>query len=582
MAPITVPTRPAPRRALPRCARLPREARNPRNDREPSSLLKFRAFRGGARVQGGLHKNGYNPPVGDPLSRRRRVPFRGGSLLRLVIVLALALVVPLLPPAVSSVSAPVVAEGFMVQPLAAVAAPTAIEFGPDGDLYATTLAGDLVRVDLAWTAAGPVAAGAPVRVASGFSQPLGLAFWGSRVFVSESASGAESGRVDGRVVLLDGASRTVVLDGLPNGRHNTNNLRLGPDGLLYVTNGNPNDNGVGGGEPDVLPVSGAILRADPAVLAASPAVFRWPAGVAPSALHAHPANADFRSKVEVYASGFRNVYDVAFSPAGVAYTAMNGADDPSSQDALYRIVPGTDYRFPDCYNEGAPGAVGGGVAVVPNPVLQADCSDAPPADALLGWHVCATGLDVPPAGSPFGNAVYVGECAFFFPEPQRGFTTHDTSHKVARVLLDAAGRAVEVQDFLVGTALVTDVRFGPDGALYVADAEGILRVAAARPTVPVAAAGFSFASPVLVVPAGATVEWRGVALPHTVTTAATPEDALDGRPNDRLNADGDVDSFHRGLPQGGVVRHTFAEPGTYAYYCELHYALGMVGEVVVV
>ncbi|HWH08792.1 MAG TPA: plastocyanin/azurin family copper-binding protein [Candidatus Thermoplasmatota archaeon] len=500
--------------------------------------------------------------------------------MRLVIVLAaLALAAPLAPPAASS-TAPGVLEGFAVAPLVPLAVPTAIEFGPDGDLYATTLGGDVVRVHLAWTAAGPVATGTSV-LASGFSLPLGLAFDGTRVFVSDSHEGAESGRTDGRVTMLDGAARVVVLDGLPNGRHNTNNLRLGPDGLLYVTNGNPNDNGVDGGEADVLPVSGAILRADPDVLAASPAVFRWPAGVAPQDLHAHPANADFRAKVEVFASGFRNVYDVAFSPEGVAYTAMNGADAPSSQDALYRIAPGTDYRFPDCYNEGEPGAVGADVRVVPNPVLEADCTGAPPAAALLGWHVCATGLDVPPAGSPFGRAVYVGECAFFFPEPERGVTRHDTSHKVARVLLDAQGDAVEVQDFLVGTALVTDVRFGPDGALYVADAEGVLRVAPARPTVPVLAAGFSFAPPLLVVPAGTTVEWQGAALPHTVTTAATLDDARAGRANDRANADGDPDTFHRALPQGGVVRHAFAAPGTYAYYCELHRGLGMVGEVVV-
>ena len=500
--------------------------------------------------------------------------------LRLVVLAILALVAPLVPPAASS-PVPGVLDGFTVQPLAPVAAPTAIEFGPDGDLYATTLAGDVVRVDLEWTPAGPVATGAST-VASGFSQPLGLAFVGSRLFVSDSHPGAESGRTDGYVTMLDGATRTVVLDGLPNGRHNTNNLRVGPDGLLYVANGNPNDNGVDGGDADARPVSGAILRADPAVLAASPATFHWPVGVAPNALYADAANADFRSKVEVYASGFRNVYDVAFSPSGVAYTAMNGADAPSSQDALFRIAPGVDHRYPDCFNEGAPGAVGDGVTVVPNPLLGADCSSAPKAAALLGWHVCATGIDAPPAGSPFGNAVYVGECSFFFPEPERGVTQHDTSHKVARVVLDANGDALEVQDFLTGTALVTDVRFGPDGALYVADAEGILRVAAARPTVPVAAAGFSFASPVLVVPAGSTVEWQGVALPHTVTTAASLDDARAGRANDRLNADADADTFHQALPQGGVVRHAFEEPGTYAYFCELHRGLGMVGQVVVV
>lgn len=409
-------------------------------------------------------------------------------------VLLLAAALALLPPTAIPLGVPGIADGYTVSFLAPLAAPTAIEFGPEGALYATTAAGDVMRVDLAWTAAGPVALGAS-RFATGFSLPLGLVFHEDTLFVADSHGGAESGRTDGRVTAVslslgticvgDGCRvevqpgpRKVVLDGLPNGRHNTNNLRIGPDGLLYITNGNPNDNGVEGGDADVLPVSGAILRADPDVLWDSPTVFRWPAGVAPQDLAAHPANTDFRSKVEVFASGFRNVYDVAFSPAGIAYTAMNGADLPSSQDALFRITPGTDYRFPDCYQEGPPGGVGDDIVAVPNPVLAADCSDAPLATALLGWHVCATGVDVPEAGSPFGSAVYVGECAFFFPEfADRGFTQHDTSHKVARVLLDEAGHAVEVQDFLTGTALVTDVRFGPDGALYVADAEGILRIA---------------------------------------------------------------------------------------------------------
>lgn len=108
-----------------------------------------------------------------------------------------------------------------------------------------------------------------------------------------------------------------------------------------------------------------------------------------------------------------------------------------------------------------------------------------------------------------------------------------------------------------------------------------LAAAALPGTVPVLAAGNSFTPPVLVIPAGTTVEWQGVALPHTVTTAADLLAARDGRENDGANSDADPDTFNHGLLMGGTVSHTFNEAGTFAYFCDLHYRLGMVGTIVV-
>lgn len=383
------------------------------------------------------------------------------------------------------------ADGFALAPLSPVPVATAIAFGPgDGDgpdLYATALAGDVVRVSLLWTAAGPVAEGVSTYE-SGFSQPLGLVFDGDVLYVADSVEGAESGRLDGRVTRVEDGERTVVVSGLPNGRHNTNNLRFGPDGRLYIANGNPNDNGQLGGEVDVFPYSGAILSVDVDEVAASPATLRWKtddgAPIAAEDIPSHPLNADFAAKVRVLAWGFRNVYDVAFSPAGDAYTATNGADEPSSQDLLYRLTPGVDYGYPFCYNEGEPGATGAGVTVVPNPVFAdaARCEGVPAATALLGWHICATGLDFPTDGAnafpeAYRSSVYVAECGPFFPEPaEKGLSTHDTGHKVARVALGPDGEAIEVRDFVTGLALPTDVLFGPDGAMYIADAQMLYRV----------------------------------------------------------------------------------------------------------
>lgn len=521
--------------------------------------------------------------------------------MRVTLVFALMLLAAGLPPAFALVAAPPhpipqVVAGFAVSPLVSLAVPTSIEFGrgdADGpDLYATTLSGSVMQVSLTWTAAGPVVSGVSTY-AAGFSQPLGLDFDGDVLYVADSHDGTESGRpADGRVTRVDpDGTRTVVVDGLPNGRHNTNNLRFAPDGRLVITNGNPNDNGKDP-QPDVFPYSGALLSVDVDEVSASPALLRWKNGtqaIPANQIASHPLNADFASKVQVVAHGFRNVYDVAYSPAGVPYTAMNGADDPSSQDALFKVAPGANYSFPKCFNVGLPGATGAGVAVSPNPLfVGASCAGVPPATALLGWHVCATGLDFPTAGAwafpaAFQDSVYVAECGPFFPEPAQDPSAHNTGHKVVRVRLDANGDAVEVADFLTGLALPTDVRFGPDGAMYVADAGVVLRVAGVpRPTVPVLAAGFTFVSPVVIVPAGSTVEWQGVLLPHTVTTSDDLQDALGGVPNDPDNADGDPDTFDLPLGQGSVAQHTFEDPGVYPYFCALHRQLGMVGAVVVV
>lgn len=91
-------------------------------------------------------------------------------------------------------------------------------------------------------------------------------------------------------------------------------------------------------------------------------------------------------------------------------------------------------------------------------------------------------------------------------------------------------------------------------------------------SVPVAAAGFSFTPPVLVVPAGTTVDWIAAALPHTATSAASPSAALAGTPDGR---------FHLNLPMLSTGSQTFTEPGTYDYFCALHSRFGMVGTIVV-
>lgn len=100
--------------------------------------------------------------------------------------------------------------------------------------------------------------------------------------------------------------------------------------------------------------------------------------------------------------------------------------------------------------------------------------------------------------------------------------------------------------------------------------------------VPVQAAGFSFTPPVLVVPAGTTVQWEAVLFEHTLRTAANAANAVTGVANDPSNSDDDADTFATALPEGASFSHTFQTPGDYAYYCEIHRIFGMVGEIKVI
>lgn len=84
--------------------------------------------------------------------------------------------------------------------------------------------------------------------------------------------------------------------------------------------------------------------------------------------------------------------------------------------------------------------------------------------------------------------------------------------------------------------------------------------------------GFQFVPEVLTVPTGTTVRWEGNSFDHTVTAAATMDDALNG------TASG---SFNEDLAAQETVQHTFEEPGDVPYFCRPHRQLGMVGRIVV-
>ena len=332
---------------------------------------------------------------------------------------------------------------FAVVPTAAVV-PTPTSITTFGDsLYVTGYgAGTVSRIAvLPGGALGPA-----VPYATGLSSPLGIVFApDGTAYVSDSHPGADGSTV-GRVWALPpgggdaAAVGQVVVDNLPNGRHNTNGLAV-HGSRLYFGNGNSTDDGVSGG-PDEQPLSGTILSV-------------------PLTTRGVDASRGSRA-IAVEARGLRNPYDVAFRPGtSELWATSNGPDamDPYGEDLLHRLdvrEPTVDFGFPGCvYAGGAEGPRLG-----QNPAVKTRCSPRHrPPEALLGLHVSADGLAFAPTADGWSGEVVIAEFGSF---------NGATGHAVVRVPV-VEGRAGTPESIALAPAPL-DLTFGPPGTgLYVAD-----------------------------------------------------------------------------------------------------------------
>ncbi len=397
-------------------------------------------------------------------------------------------------PRASAVSSATVPPGFEVTRYATAGGnATSLQFGPDTRdqskrrLYVARLTdSSVVAIDDQGGVGGP-----PTIFASGFRRPLGLVVAADgTVYVADSEAtrdGVFGTRPYGRVWRVrdtnaDGVAdlKQIVLKDLPNGRHHTNGMALGPDGMLYVANGNSTDDGIDGGEPEVEPWTGSVIKIDPRST-----------DVSASAL------VPVQSLV---ATGMRNLYDIAFSPydSSKLFITTNGADDArpgettegreASDDLLYltdiddqrrasrrisRFTPRIDdFGFPSClYNVQRQGNLEPYDSPHPQVIAAfGPCpkSSVPRPVATFGLHVSADGLAFQRTnawGDAFRNDLFVAEFGNFFGDEVVG-------HKVVRVELNGTGTAVTGQsDFLSG-GLPLDVTFDSAGNFFVADFSG--------------------------------------------------------------------------------------------------------------
>jgi glucose/arabinose dehydrogenase len=355
---------------------------------------------------------------------------------------------------------------------AAVPTPTSLALH-DGSVYAASWAlGIVFRMEI--LAGGALAP--PVPYAEDFTNPLGIVFApDGTLFVADSHPSEIAGRqTAGRVQAMPpgGGAPELVVDELPNGRHNANNLAVHGD-RLYITNGNSTDDASPDEQPgEVPPFTGSLLSVP---LTARGIVL--------------DAEWDVPKQMSVEAVGMRNVYDVAFRPGtDEAWMPVNGPDtlDPFGEDTLVKAVvadgpgrraPGRrgaparapdDFGFPDCvYEEGAGGPTD--PVVGDNVNHPGDCADRPhtPPEVLLGLHVSADGLAFGPGGdSPWGSDLYIAEFGNFFGNEVVG-------HRIVRVPVDSAGNVTGPPETVIFMPTPLDVLFGPAGTgMYIADFGG--------------------------------------------------------------------------------------------------------------
>ena len=290
--------------------------------------------------------------------------------------------------------------------------PTAMAYGPDGRIYVTETDGNVVSITRDTSK--------PRVLARGLRTPLGLAWLGRKLFISEQ------GRLE-RTLLSRGrlVRRKALVSGLPFGEHQQDNVVVGRDGRLYLGSGS---------------TCNACRERD-----------RRSAAI----LSLQPDGRDLRA----YASGLRNPYGLAVQPrTGRLYASVNGQDnlgtsrDPEPADTLVVIKRGARYGWPRCWPDARTLRMAGRCSGVTAPAAYLEPHAAA---AGLGFY---TGKSFPPG---YRGSLFVAEWGQYY---SRRF-----GRRVVRVELGPGGRARRVVSFASGfqhpLALLIDRR----GGLLVAD-----------------------------------------------------------------------------------------------------------------
>ncbi|OBF58463.1 PQQ-dependent sugar dehydrogenase [Mycolicibacterium monacense] len=215
----------------------------------------------------------------------------------------------------------------------------------------------------------------------GLTQPHGMAFAGSTLYVAESDEISAYDYVDGRA-----GNRRTVAAGLPDAEspdlrgayaHALKSVAVGPDGAVYFSIGSTGN--ISAEDRDATPPRATIMRVPP--------------GGGPA---------------EPFATGVRNGTGLAVAPDGSVWTAVNGRDnvaDPATGEVdpayvndhppeqLAKLTPGRELGWPYCNIDGGPADVPFIRDVQTNADGdKLDCAALPPVEQSFGAHSAPLGL----------------------------------------------------------------------------------------------------------------------------------------------------------------------------------------------
>jgi putative membrane-bound dehydrogenase-like protein len=206
-----------------------------------------------------------------------------------------------------------------------VKAPTALELGPNNELYVAGAQGSIWVIQ---DTDQDNLADNVIEFASGLNQPEGLAWGNDGLYINEIGRLIFMKDNDGDYVADE---TTVILDGFPGEKyafHQNNGLTFGPDGRLYIGSGSTTDH-----RPEEDPLAARVLSINPD-----------------------------GSDLQVYATGVRNPFGLIPAPGGGFFAVDNGSSgcvDTESQtddcrpefkidvpEEVNYILEGKDYGFP--------------------------------------------------------------------------------------------------------------------------------------------------------------------------------------------------------------------------------------------
>jgi glucose/arabinose dehydrogenase len=309
--------------------------------------------------------------------------------------------------------------------------PRMMAVGPDGDVYlAERGAGRIVRLP---DRDDDGAADGVEIVAADLNAPSSMAFYSDgSLYVAETTRVLRLSAPDEAGVYQE---REVIVDGLPEGGHNTRTVLFSPDwSTLYVSVGSSCNVCI-----EVDERRAAIVRYDPD-----------------------------GSGESVYASGLRNAVGITFRPeTNELWATNNGRDwlgDDLPPETIYIVREGSDAGWPRCHS---------GRIVDPDFGGEGACDGVLPPAVEMQAH-----------SAPLGLAFYDGEQ---FPEEYQGDLfvafhgswnrSEPTGYKVVRVSMHEGGAQGVVQDFAAGWlredgpnwGRPVDVVVASDGSLIISD-----------------------------------------------------------------------------------------------------------------